>query len=236
MVSPYCPKCNDKVLRVEKNRIGCVYVCIYEACQRTYLSQRDLEAHIAHRHLRRSQLSHNTTDSPNTSTNSAFNFGSNITSPSGMSAAISLLSAQYSHRIKQQLASVPGNNFSASSISSTRSTTSTVPMNEELLAAELNQIHANQLKLPKVNKNILSPSLMTQGGSKRSDLAGWSNITTNSLYQSSPSLPTSKSQVLASPIYDKSSLNSITQRTSSSQSWNLTMRSDSLNQHFHSHS
>ncbi|XP_074596032.1 E3 ubiquitin-protein ligase Hakai [Brevipalpus obovatus] len=50
-----CPKCNEKVIRVEKNKLGSVFVCDFKNCQRTYLSRRDLQAHIHHRHSRLNQ-------------------------------------------------------------------------------------------------------------------------------------------------------------------------------------
>ncbi|CAG2110707.1 unnamed protein product, partial [Medioppia subpectinata] len=48
-----CPRCGDKVLRVEKSGLGTVFMCQTDSCKRTYLSQRDLQAHIQHRHMRR---------------------------------------------------------------------------------------------------------------------------------------------------------------------------------------
>ncbi|XP_076313620.1 uncharacterized protein LOC143226484 [Tachypleus tridentatus] len=54
-----CPRCFDKVQRVEQSALGTVFMCTYRGtrhgnggCRRTYLSQRDLQAHISHRHLR----------------------------------------------------------------------------------------------------------------------------------------------------------------------------------------
>lgn len=53
-----CPRCNDKVLRVEQSGLGTVFMCTHggsrygnTGCRRTYLSQRDLQAHINHRHI-----------------------------------------------------------------------------------------------------------------------------------------------------------------------------------------
>lgn len=57
---PACPNCNDRVLRVEKASLGSVYKCKIEKCGRTYLSQRDLEAHHNHRHQRKSEKSKHT--------------------------------------------------------------------------------------------------------------------------------------------------------------------------------
>ncbi|XP_054275049.1 E3 ubiquitin-protein ligase Hakai-like isoform X1 [Macrosteles quadrilineatus] len=53
-----CPRCHDKVTRVEQTGLGTVFMCTHggtrynsEGCRRTYLSQRDLQAHINHRHM-----------------------------------------------------------------------------------------------------------------------------------------------------------------------------------------
>ncbi|XP_030377187.1 E3 ubiquitin-protein ligase Hakai, partial [Scaptodrosophila lebanonensis] len=53
-----CPRCSDKVLRVEQSGLGTVFMCTHggsrygsSGCRRTYLSQRDLQAHINHRHV-----------------------------------------------------------------------------------------------------------------------------------------------------------------------------------------
>nr|CAG4643985.1 EOG090X06V5 [Lepidurus arcticus] len=54
-----CGRCTDKVTRVEPTGLGNVFMCTHggsrygnDGCRRTYLSQRDLQAHINHRHLR----------------------------------------------------------------------------------------------------------------------------------------------------------------------------------------
>lgn len=45
--------CTDAVQRIEKCHRGALYMCgILQNCKRTYLSQRDLQAHINHRHVR----------------------------------------------------------------------------------------------------------------------------------------------------------------------------------------
>lgn len=53
-----CPRCQDKVSRVEQTGLGTVFMCTHggtrygsTGCKRTYLSQRDLQAHINHRHI-----------------------------------------------------------------------------------------------------------------------------------------------------------------------------------------
>jgi E3 ubiquitin-protein ligase Hakai len=52
-----CPRCGDKVVRVEQAGLGNIFLCTSggsrygnNGCRRTYLSSRDLQAHIAHRH------------------------------------------------------------------------------------------------------------------------------------------------------------------------------------------
>lgn len=54
-----CSRCGDRVARVERAGLGTLYMCLHEGarytnagCRRTYLSQRDLQAHIKHRHRR----------------------------------------------------------------------------------------------------------------------------------------------------------------------------------------
>nr|CAG4649360.1 EOG090X06V5 [Scapholeberis mucronata]SVE93640.1 EOG090X06V5 [Scapholeberis mucronata] len=54
-----CPRCRERVVRVEQTSLGQVFMCTHggsrygnDGCRRTYLSQRDLQAHIHHRHLR----------------------------------------------------------------------------------------------------------------------------------------------------------------------------------------
>lgn len=52
-----CPRCLEPVTRVEQTGLGTVFMCTHggtryghSGCRRTYLSQRDLQAHINHRH------------------------------------------------------------------------------------------------------------------------------------------------------------------------------------------
>lgn len=52
-------RCGDPVQRIEQSALGTVFLCTYggskhgqNGCRRTYLSQRDLNAHIGHRHLK----------------------------------------------------------------------------------------------------------------------------------------------------------------------------------------
>lgn len=46
-----CPRCKEDMQRIEQCPLGSVWLCsVNIACRRTYLSQRDLQAHINHRH------------------------------------------------------------------------------------------------------------------------------------------------------------------------------------------
>ncbi|KAM9180401.1 E3 ubiquitin-protein ligase Hakai-like [Dugong dugon] len=48
-----CPGCGYPVLRIEEHRRGSIFMCsTVQRCKRTYLSQRDLKAHINYRHKR----------------------------------------------------------------------------------------------------------------------------------------------------------------------------------------
>lgn len=57
-IAKQCPRCKEKVNRVEQTALGTVFMCTFDGerygktgCRRTYLSQRDLQAHINHRHV-----------------------------------------------------------------------------------------------------------------------------------------------------------------------------------------
>ncbi len=61
--SGVCSRCGDRVARVEQAGLGSIYMCSHggsrygnSGCRRTYLSQRDLQAHIHHRHIKQQQL------------------------------------------------------------------------------------------------------------------------------------------------------------------------------------
>ncbi|XP_067934222.1 E3 ubiquitin-protein ligase Hakai-like [Watersipora subatra] len=58
--SSVCSKCGDKVSRIEQSPLGTVFVCSFGSsrhgpggCKRTYLSYRDMQAHIKHRHKKK---------------------------------------------------------------------------------------------------------------------------------------------------------------------------------------
>lgn len=61
--SGVCLRCGDAVQRIEECALGTVFLCTYggakhgvSGCRRTYLSHRDLQAHVTHRHLKGQQL------------------------------------------------------------------------------------------------------------------------------------------------------------------------------------
>lgn len=98
---PYkaCPRCKEKVSRVEQSCLGTVFMCTFggsrygnTGCRRTYLSQRDLQAHINHRHVvnenkasnqRKSSISSDTisTQYGQATTGSTLNLGQSSTNP-----------------------------------------------------------------------------------------------------------------------------------------------------------
>lgn len=58
-------RCNGPIVRIEQSALGTVFVCTVggtkhgtAGCHRTYLSQRDLQSHIAHRHMNRPEPRH----------------------------------------------------------------------------------------------------------------------------------------------------------------------------------
>ena len=62
-------RCDDPVQRIEQSALGTVFICTYGApkhtfagCRRTYLSQRDLDSHIHHRHLKKSEPAKSSSD------------------------------------------------------------------------------------------------------------------------------------------------------------------------------
>ncbi|CAM4734654.1 unnamed protein product [Leuciscus chuanchicus] len=60
-----CPGCTDPVQRIEQCQRGSLFMCsIVQSCKRTYLSQRDLQAHINHRHMRASKTGSSRPDPP----------------------------------------------------------------------------------------------------------------------------------------------------------------------------
>ncbi|KAL5013909.1 hypothetical protein ScPMuIL_008179 [Solemya velum] len=81
-----CPRCEEQVLRIEQSALGTVFVCNYggskhsvDGCRRTYLSQRDLKAHIDHRHLKVSPAAEQKTQS-RTAAGSKENYASSSSS------------------------------------------------------------------------------------------------------------------------------------------------------------
>jgi hypothetical protein len=63
-ISKGCHRCGGKALRVERNILNSIFLCQVETCRRTYLSARDLQAHVNHRHSKnKSNNNHNGTTS-----------------------------------------------------------------------------------------------------------------------------------------------------------------------------
>lgn len=66
-----CHRCGGKALRVERNTLNSIFVCQVDSCKRSYLSARDLQAHVAHRHSRNKANSSNNTNTINGAATSA---------------------------------------------------------------------------------------------------------------------------------------------------------------------
>lgn len=54
-----CHRCGNRALRVERNTLNSIFVCQVDTCKRTYLSARDLQAHVNHRHSRNTNRNSN---------------------------------------------------------------------------------------------------------------------------------------------------------------------------------
>lgn len=97
-------------------------MCQTESCKRTYLSQRDLQAHIEHRHIRRQMSANALNPSNNANINSSISSAKEVTtSHSGVSSR----SAPYNSSSFQSL--IP--------VVSSRSNLITVPIQDEVSGA-----------------------------------------------------------------------------------------------------
>lgn len=68
-----CHRCRDPVSRVDPARLGAVFLCEHGdgECKRTYMSQRDLDAHFQHRHMKQQKQEDKSASDANTSGSSA---------------------------------------------------------------------------------------------------------------------------------------------------------------------
>ncbi len=127
-----CPRCDDKVLRVEKSGLGTVFMCQTESCKRTYLSQRDLQAHIQHRHVRRA-VATNPVNTPNSA--NIISTTSSVSNPlSTPQSGTSANSRPITYSSNTYQSPIP--------VVSSRSNLITVPIQEEV-SSGLNQISQN---------------------------------------------------------------------------------------------
>lgn len=113
-----CPRCRERVQRVEQTGLAQLFMCTHggsryghDGCRRTYLSQRDLQAHVSHRHLRlpREPQKISTVSSSRTTTG---NGGHNANHLSGHGTAANSGSVGSAHHIpvlnsRSNLVSVP---------------------------------------------------------------------------------------------------------------------------------
>jgi len=129
----HCPRCGDKVVRVEKSGLGTVFMCQTDSCKRTYLSQRDLQAHIQHRHIRR----------PATAAVSALNASnvSNVVIALQSSIPVKDITASAAGAVTSSSRVVPYNSSSFQSpipvVSSRNSNLITVPIQDEVSASSM---------------------------------------------------------------------------------------------------
>lgn len=62
-----CHRCGGRALRVERNTLNSIFVCQIDTCKRTYLSARDLQAHVTHRHSKTKTHNSNNSGAPSAS-------------------------------------------------------------------------------------------------------------------------------------------------------------------------
>lgn len=48
-----CLNCNEHIVKIDRVLHDSLYMCDHENCKRTYISQRDLSAHVQHRHMKK---------------------------------------------------------------------------------------------------------------------------------------------------------------------------------------
>lgn len=140
-------------------------MCNYETCRRTYLSQRDLQAHVQHRHIRRSSNTNNgfastistTSSNQSNQNNQSLAHSANLVtsqkssnqSPSSSSSSSSLINRIKSHQTANT--SFQG----VIPIVTSRGNLTSVPLQEEIKSS-------NSVS---VNSNLLPQSQVTSGQS-----------------------------------------------------------------------
>lgn len=48
-----CLNCNEHIVKIDRVQHDSLYMCDHDNCKRTYISQRDLSAHVQHRHMKK---------------------------------------------------------------------------------------------------------------------------------------------------------------------------------------
>lgn len=143
-----CPRCKEKVVRVEQSGLGTVFMCSHggtrygnTGCRRTYLSQRDLQAHINHRHVN-----------------------------SGAEGKQQVETSKTSNAVPRKPAEPPSrqstrqpSQFASSSVASTASTTSrnTAPTNALQDNQQLQSAPQQQPLMPMIGQNVHQQPQMT---------------------------------------------------------------------------
>ncbi|XP_015792953.1 uncharacterized protein LOC107369503 [Tetranychus urticae] len=237
--NPLCLRCNDKVIRVEKNKLGAVFMCIYENCRRTYLSHRDLQAHISHRHLRRSSSNFNSSNQLSKQSQQGIPMGAScssssltVTSPTTLVGSSSLKNP-FPVRSKTVHNSSSLNNFTH--ISSSRANSSSIQLSslDDQLGSNNHQTHHSSHSSR--NKLLSNKNFVISGKSPNCNPQNLNNLPRNSLPWPTPSQPSSTTSSASSSSFTSPTLPSSLPITNS---WNLPLLSDprqgsAISRHFY---
>jgi hypothetical protein len=95
-----CSRCKDKVTRVEQAGLGSIFLCTQggsrygnSGCRRTYLSSRDLNAHMTHRHSKPGKEENKIGEKKEVSNNEAIRNAVNSLSKASLAAAVAAASS-----------------------------------------------------------------------------------------------------------------------------------------------
>lgn len=113
-----CGRCGDKVSRVEQAGLGNIFLCTQggsrygnTGCRRTYLSSRDLQAHIQHRHNKNNKEDEKVAEKKEVSNNEAIRNAVNSLSKASLAAAVAAASSAAAY--SSSAAAVAGGAYSS---------------------------------------------------------------------------------------------------------------------------
>jgi len=122
-----CPRCTDKVKKVEQCDLGTIFLCTSNGtrygnngCRRTYLSSRDLQAHIKHRHATKAEVEERSASERKEplSKNDAIRNAVNSLSKASLEAAVAAAKAANSVSSSSTASAYGGNNSAINSLQS----------------------------------------------------------------------------------------------------------------------